>query len=64
MSDLNNNPKQLHRIVEGALFAASMPLSIDRIAKLFEEKDRPEKKVIREVLNGCKDELQQPENKG
>ena len=42
-----NDPKQLHRIIEGALFASSEPLSVDRIAALFaEDKHRPEKKEI------------------
>lgn len=47
MSDL----KQLHRIIEGALFASSEPLSIERIAALFaEEAEKPDKKDIRQAL--------------
>lgn len=45
-----NDPKQLHRIIEGALFASSEPLSAERIAALFTEDERPEKKVIAQVL--------------
>lgn len=42
--------KQLHRILEGALFAAGEPLTIDRMLGLFEETQRPEKKIIQEAL--------------
>lgn len=42
--------KQLHRILEGALFAAGEPLTIDRILGLFEESQRPEKQVIKDAL--------------
>ncbi len=42
--------KQIHRILEGALFAAGEPLTIDRILNLFEKKQRPEKQVIKEAL--------------
>ncbi|MGD9152271.1 MAG: SMC-Scp complex subunit ScpB [Gammaproteobacteria bacterium] len=47
MSDL----KQLHRIIEGALFASNEPLSIERIAALFaDEAEKPDKKTIRQAL--------------
>lgn len=47
MSDL----KQLHRIIEGALFASNEPLSVERIAALFVgEADIPDKKDIRQAL--------------
>lgn len=42
--------KQLHRILEGAIFAAGEPLSIDRLSSLFEDNQRPEKQVMREAL--------------
>ncbi|MGD9107582.1 MAG: SMC-Scp complex subunit ScpB [Gammaproteobacteria bacterium] len=47
MSDL----KQLHRIIEGALFASNEPLSVERIVALFaNEAERPDKKEIRQAL--------------
>ncbi|MEM9243972.1 MAG: SMC-Scp complex subunit ScpB [Pseudomonadota bacterium] len=42
--------QQLTRIIEGALFAADMPLSIDKLIALFEPKQAPNKQTIREVL--------------
>lgn len=42
--------KQLHRILEGALFAAGEPLTIDRMLGLFEETQRPEKQIIKDAL--------------
>jgi segregation and condensation protein B len=45
-----NDPKQLHRILEGAMLAAGEPLSIDRIIALFDENQQPEKAEIREAL--------------
>jgi segregation and condensation protein B len=44
------NPKQLHRIIEGALFAANEPLSLKRIAALFTEDEQPDEKNIRQAL--------------
>ena len=38
--------QQLKNIVEAALLAAGEPLTIDRLIGLFEEEERPEKKVI------------------
>jgi len=40
----------IKNIVEAALFAAGEPLSIDRLLGLFEEEERPEKKVLQELL--------------
>jgi len=44
------DPKQLHRIIEGALFAANEPLSLKRIAALFTEDEQPDEKNIRQAL--------------
>ncbi len=43
--------KQLHRILEGALFAAGEPLTVDKMLQLFEKSQRPEKQVIKEALD-------------
>lgn len=42
--------EQLQRILEGALLAASKPLTVQQLADLFEEYERPENDVIRAVL--------------
>ena len=43
-------PELLRRIVEGALLAAAQPLSEDRLLSLIDEGERPEKAVLKEVL--------------
>ena len=40
----------LKKILEGALFAAGQPLTIERLGFLFDEGDRPDNAVIREAL--------------
>jgi len=45
MSDLN-----LKNIVEAALHAANRPLSVDNIANLFAESERPDRSAIRETI--------------
>lgn len=42
--------EQLQKILEGALLAASKPLTVAQLAELFEEYERPENDVIRAVL--------------
>ena len=42
--------EKLKQIVEAALLAAGRPLSLDQILALFEEREQPEKKAVREVL--------------
>lgn len=49
------NNEELGHIIEAALFAAGEPLSLERLAGLFEEEGRPEKKQLLEVIG----ELQQ-----
>jgi segregation and condensation protein B len=51
-----SDPTQLQRIIEGALFASSEPLSVDRIAMLFAEDERPEKKEITQALQDLMDD--------
>ncbi len=41
---------QLKHIVEAALFASPVPLSIDRLLGLFEEDARPSREAVREAL--------------
>lgn len=45
-----NESIPLKKIIEGALFAAGEPLSIDNLIHLFEEGERPDKKEVRETL--------------
>lgn len=42
--------EQLERIIEGMLFASDAPLSINQIANLFLEKERPEKSIIKNAI--------------
>lgn len=44
------NIMQLKRIIEGALLAAGEPLTLDRIAKLFAEDERPSEKDLQVLL--------------
>jgi segregation and condensation protein B len=50
--------EKLKQIIEAALLAAGRPLNLDQLQALFEEKDQPEKKVLREVLNVLMEEYQ------
>ncbi|MCU7809877.1 MAG: SMC-Scp complex subunit ScpB [Candidatus Thiodiazotropha sp. (ex Notomyrtea botanica)] len=45
-----SSEEKLKQIVEAALLAAGRPLSLDQLLALFEEKEQPEKKQLREVL--------------
>lgn len=42
--------EKLKQIVEAALLAAGRPLSLDQLQALFEEREQPEKKQLREML--------------
>ncbi|HKJ75821.1 MAG TPA: SMC-Scp complex subunit ScpB, partial [Gammaproteobacteria bacterium] len=42
--------QELKRVVEGALFAADGPLSLDRLLALFEEHEQPTREAVREAL--------------
>ena len=44
--------EKLKQIIEAALLAAGRPLSLDQLQALFEEREQPEKKQLREVLEG------------
>lgn len=48
-------PELLRRIVEGALLAAGQPLSEEKLLSLIDEGERPEKTVLREVLEEIAD---------
>ena len=50
--------QQLKKIIEAALFSAGDPLTVDRLARLFEEGSQPEKKEIREVLQALADDFE------
>ena len=41
---------ELKLIVEAALLAAGEPLTLDRLAVLFDENRRPDRKALREAL--------------
>jgi len=45
-----SNLNGLVRIVEGVLFAASLPLSVDAIIKYFPEEERPKADAVRKAL--------------
>lgn len=49
---------QLKRIIEGALLAAGEPLSVDRLAMLFTESERPQNSEIRSALKDMVGEYQ------
>ncbi len=50
--------EKLKQIVEAALLAAGRPLSLDQILALFEEREQPEKKALREVLDSLMEDYQ------
>ncbi|MCY1276550.1 Segregation and condensation protein B [compost metagenome] len=45
-----NDPNQLASLLEAFLLASGKPLSLERLAELFEEAERPELSVIRSAL--------------
>jgi len=45
-----NETTQIHRILEGAIFASGQPISLDRLLSLFDEKEQPSKAELREAL--------------
>ena len=50
--------EKLKQIVEAALLAAGRPLNLDQILALFEEREQPEKKALREVLASLKEDYE------
>ncbi|MEJ2465984.1 MAG: SMC-Scp complex subunit ScpB [Candidatus Thiodiazotropha sp.] len=50
--------EKLKQIVEAALLAAGRPLSLDQLLALFEEREQPEKKELREVLTSLMEDYQ------
>jgi len=53
-----SSQEKLKQIVEAALLAAGRPLNIDQLLALFEERERPEKKDLREVLESLMQDYQ------
>jgi segregation and condensation protein B len=49
---------RLKQIVEAALLAAGRPLSLDQLQALFPEREEPDKKQLREVLDGLSEDYQ------
>lgn len=49
---------ELKRILEGALLAAGRPLSVKEMANLFDDKGRPDNKVLREALKELAEECE------
>lgn len=45
-----SSEEKLKQIVEAALLAAGRPLNLDQLQALFDEREQPEKKQLREVL--------------
>ena len=48
MSDIDNKVKM---IVEGLLLASGRPLSINDIAGVFQEDERPDKNELKEIMS-------------
>ena len=46
MGDVDNKVKM---IIEGLLLASARPLSLNEIAQVFDENERPEKKELRKI---------------
>jgi segregation and condensation protein B len=53
-----SSEEKLKQIVEAALLAAGRPLSLDQLLNLFEEREQPEKKVLREALDSLMEDYQ------
>lgn len=53
-----SSEEKLKQIVEAALLAAGRPLSLDQLLALFEEREQPEKKQLREVLTSLMEDYQ------
>jgi len=53
-----SSQEKLKQIVEAALLAAGRPLNMDQLLALFEEREQPEKKDVREVLESLMQDYQ------
>jgi segregation and condensation protein B len=53
-----SNQEKLKQIVEAALLAAGRPLNMDQLLALFDEREQPEKKDVREVLESLMQDYQ------
>ncbi|MDQ8037565.1 MAG: SMC-Scp complex subunit ScpB, partial [Pedobacter sp.] len=45
------SPELLKKVLEGAIFAAGQPMSLDQLGFLFDEADRPDNATMRAVLD-------------
>ena len=52
-----NDEEKIKQIIEGLLLAAGKPMSLDKIAEVFTQQERPEREVLKRVLQeiekGC-----------
>ena len=53
-----SSQEKLKQIVEAALLAAGRPLNMDQLLALFDEREQPEKKAVREVLESLMQDYQ------
>lgn len=53
-----SSEEKLKQIVEAALLAAGRPLSLEQLLNLFEEREQPEKKALREALDSLMEDYQ------
>ena len=44
------NNEQLKNILEAAIMAAGQPITLERLANIFEEHERPDVALIRQLL--------------
>lgn len=50
-----NDEEKIKQIVEGLLLAAGKPLSLDNIAAIFEEHERPDREILKKALDEIAD---------
>jgi segregation and condensation protein B len=53
-----SSEQKLKQIAEAALMAAGKPLSLDELLELFEEEERPERKVMRAAVKALAEEYE------
>lgn len=53
-----SSQEKLKQIVEAALLAAGRPLSLEQLQTLFEEREQPDRKVLRETLENLMQDYQ------
>ncbi len=55
---MSHEPEQIKRIVEAALLAAGEPLTVQRLASLFEDEEKPATDVLKAVLEDIETECE------